>query len=477
VLLIVLCSAQLVLAVDVTVVNVANASIERALHFNAGNLQWTVTAYSLTFGGFLLLGGRMADLFGRRRLFIGGLAGFAITSLGAGSSQNTVELISCRALQGLCAAIVSPAVLSLLAATFPEGRARQRAYGMWATAGSLGGLVGFLFGGIITSTLGWRWIFFVNGPIALLAITGAVATIPEHLAPVERRPRLDVPGAVTVTAGLALVIFGLGEAQSTSWSSLPTIIALTLAPIFIVAFVVIEHRSAEPLLPFALLRRRAAVGNLLSVLQQGVGASTAFLAPLFMQQVWGFSAGRAGAATLPLPIGFGIGARLSSRLVSRVGARRLVGVGFALVVCGCFLLSRAPVHRDYFTTLMPALFLRSFGQGLVVVPVVLTVTAGVEKKDQGIAAGLFNMSQQLGGALGLAAIATIAAAATSPGPNHLAAEAHGIRTAFLVALGIGVAGVLLALASMKSAQSGVRREVTALGPEGEPLSAEVEMRS
>jgi len=472
VLLIVLCSAQLILAVDVTVVNVANASIERALGFNAGNLQWTVTAYSLTFGGFLLLGGRMADLFGRRRLFIGGLAGFAITSLGAGSSQNTVELISCRAAQGLCAAIVSPAVLSLLAATFPEGRARQRAYGMWATAGSLGGLVGFLFGGIITSALGWRWIFFVNGPIALLAITGAVVTIPKHLAPVERRPRLDVPGAVTVTAGLALVIFGLGEAQSTSWTSRPTIISLTLAPIFILAFVVIEHRTAEPLLPFALLRRRAAVGNLLSVLQQGVGASTAFLAPLFMQQVWGFSAGRTGAATLPLPIGFGIGARLSSRLVSRVGAKRLVCVGFTLVACGCFLLSMVPIHGDYFTTFMPALFLRSFGQGLVVVPVVLTVTSGVDKKDQGIAAGLFNMSQQLGGAIGLAVIATIAAAATSPGPNHLAGEAHGIRVAFLVALGIGFAGVTLALTSLKSEPPEIEREITVLGPEGEPLSSD-----
>jgi len=469
VLLIVLCSAQLVLAVDVTVVNVANASIERALHFNAANLQWTITAYALTFGGFLLLGGRMADLFGRRRLFIAGLAGFAITSLGAGSSQNTVELIGCRAAQGLCAAIVSPAVLSLLAATFPEGRARQRAYGMWATAGSLGGLVGFLFGGIITSALGWRWIFFINGPIAVLAITGAVLTIPKHLAPVERRPRLDVPGAVTVTAGLGLVIYGLGEAQSTSWTSKPTLIGLTLAPIFILAFVVIERRTAEPLLPFALLRRRAAVGNLLSVLQQSVGASTAFLAPIYMQQVWGFSAGRTGVATLPLPIGFGIGARVSSRLVSRVGAKRLVGVGFTLVACGCFLLSRVPTHSDYFTTFMPALALRSFGQGLVVVPVVLGVTAGVDKKDQGIAAGLFNMSQQLGGAIGLAVIATVAAAATSPGVNHLAGEAHGIRVGFLVAFGIGVAGTLLALSAMKNAPREIEREITLLGPDGEPI--------
>jgi MFS family permease len=277
---------------------------------------------------------------------------------------------------------------------------------------------------------------------------------------------------VTVTAGLALVIFGLGEAQSTSWTSKPTLIGLILAPVFILAFVVIEHHTAEPLLPFALLRRRAAVGNLLSVLQQSVGASTAFLAPLLMQQVWGFSAGRAGAATLPLPIGFGIGARVSSRLVPRVGEKRLVVVGFTIVVCGCFLLSRVPTHGDYFTTFMPALFLRSFGQGLVVVPVVLIVTSGVEKKDQGIAAGLFNMSQQLGGAIGLAVIATIAAAATSPGPNHLAGEAHGIRVAFLVALGIAVVGATLALTAMKGTPRGVEREITVLGPEGEPVPAD-----
>ena len=191
VLLIVLCSAQLILAVDVTVVNVANASIERALGFTSANLQWTITAYALTFGGFLLLGGRMADLFGRRRLLIVGLAGVRYPPhSGAGSSQNTVELIGCRAAQGFCAAIVSPAVLSLLAATFPEGRARQRAYGMWATAGSLGGLVGFLFGGIITSALGWRWIFFINGPIAAPRHHRAqMLTIPKHLAPVERADR------------------------------------------------------------------------------------------------------------------------------------------------------------------------------------------------------------------------------------------------------------------------------------------------
>lgn len=436
-LLLILCSAQLVLAVDVTVVNVANASIERALGFNSGNLQWTVTAYSLTFGGFLLLGGRMADLFGRRRLFVMSVTGFAITSICAGSAQNTTELIASRAAQGFCAAVISPVVLSLLAVTFPDGRSRQRAYGLWATAGSLGGLVGFFFGGLITSFLGWRWIFFVNGPIAALAIVGALFVLPriEQRGP---RRRLDVPGAVSVTLGLALVIYGLGEAQSKSWTSTPTLVSLCSAPVVLAVFFLIERRTREPLLPLPLLRRRAAVGNLLAVFQQSIGASTAFLAPLFMQQVWGFSALRAGASTLALPVGYGVGARVSSRSIARYGGRRLVLVGFAIVALGCALLARAPLHQSYLVSFLPALLLRSFGQGLLIIPIVMSVTSGIPKEDQGIAAGLYNMSQQLGGALGLAAVATVAAAVAAGAGGGLAGEAHGVRFGFLVALALAV---------------------------------------
>jgi EmrB/QacA subfamily drug resistance transporter len=445
-----MCSAQLVLAIDVTAVNVANASIERALHFHEGNLQWIATAYSLTFGGFLLLGGRMADLYGRRRLFIIGISAFAITSIGAGTSQGSAQLIACRLAQGLCASIISPTLLSLLAVTFAEGRARQRAFGIWATAGAVGGLTGFLFGGFITSTLGWRWIFFINGPIAALAISGAVFALPKDKPHLGHRRRLDVPGALSVTAGLALVIFGLGEAQSTSWTATPTLVALCLAPALLVVFYVIEHRTPEPLLPFSLLRRRAAVGNVLAMFQQCIGGSTAFLAPLFMQNIWGFSAGRAGLATIPLPIGFGIGSRLSARLVGTIGMRRLVIVGFSLVSAGVLLLSRVPNHGNYYTAFMPALFLRSFGQGLVVVPIVTTVTSGVGREDQGIAAGLYNMGQQLGGAIGLAVIATVAAAATAHTGLAAAAEAHGLRVAFVVCLGLALAGLVIAISALRS---------------------------
>jgi EmrB/QacA subfamily drug resistance transporter len=448
-LLAIMCSAQLVLAIDINVVNIANASIERALHFNSGNLQWTITAYALTFGGFLLLGGRMADLYGRRRLFMLGVIGFAVTSLCAGSSQNTAELIASRAAQGLCAAVVSPTVLSLLAASFPEGRARQRAYGMWATTGSLGGLVGLLCGGVITSLLGWRWIFFINVPVAALAVTGAALVLPRQLPETEPRRRLDVPGAVTVTLGLGLVIYGLGEAQSSSWTATPTVVALAAAPLLLIVFYLLERRTREPLLPLLLLRRRGAVANALAIFQQSAGATTGFLAPLFMQQVWGFSALRAGASTLPLPLGFGIGARVASRVVGRLGTRRVILTGFCLIAVGTAWLTQVPQHQSYFSSMAFPLLVRSLGQGLVIVPIALSATAGVRREDHGIAAGLFNMSQQLGGAIGLAAIATVAAAATRSAGGGVAGETHGIHLALLVTLCLPLIAATISLLALR----------------------------
>jgi EmrB/QacA subfamily drug resistance transporter len=473
-LLAIMCSAQLVLAIDFNVVNIANASIERALHFNSGNLQWTITAYALTFGGFLLLGGRMADLFGRRRLFMWGVIGFALTSLCAGCSQNSTELIASRAAQGLCAALISPTVLSLLAASFPEGRPRQRAYGMWAITGSVGGLTGLLCGGVLTSLLGWRWIFFINVPVAALVVTGAAIVIPKSLPDAGPRRRLDVPGAVTVTLGLGLVVYGFGEAQSTSWTSTATLAALALAPLLLVGFYVIERRTKEPLLPLGLLRRGTAVANVLAVFQASAGATTVFLAPLFMQQVWGFSALHAGVSTIPMPIGFGIGARLSSRLVGRLGPRRITLAGFCCIAIGTGWLSQLPAHQSYFTALALPIFIRSVGQGLVIVPIALSATAGIRREDQGIAAGLFNMAQQLGGAIGLAAIATVAAAATRAAGGGIAGETHGIRVAFLVTMCLpliaaGVTFLALRNPTPETAVLGGGREVIPL-PASDPVA-------
>jgi EmrB/QacA subfamily drug resistance transporter len=471
-LLAIMCSAQIVLAIDINVVNIANATIERALRFNSGNLQWTITAYALTFGGFLLLGGRMADIFGRRRLFICGVVGFALTSLCAGSSQNATELIASRAAQGLCAAVISPTVLALLAASFAEGRPRQRAYGMWATTGSIGGLVGLIFGGVLTSLLGWRWIFFVNVPVAALAVTGALIVLPKELPDDRPRRRLDLPGAFTVTLGLGLVIYGFGEAQSSSWTSTATLTALAAAPVLLVMFYLIERRTKEPLLPLGLLRQRSAIANVLAIFQQSAGATTGFLAPLFMQQIWGFSPLRAGVSTLPMPLGFGIGARVSSRLVGRLGSRRIMLISFGLIAAGTAWLTQVPAHERYFTTLALPLFVRSVGQGMVIVAIALAATAGVRREDQGIAAGLFNMAQQLGGALGLAAIATVAAAAARSGGGGIKGGTHGIHVAFLVTLCLPLIAAVVTFIALKRPVTGsvgddVTREVlevTALDP-------------
>jgi MFS family permease len=305
---------------------------------------------------------------------------------------------------------------------------------MWATTGSIGGLVGLVFGGVLTSLLGWRWIFFINVPVAALAVTGAAIVLPKELPDDRPRRRLDLPGALTVTLGLGLVIYGFGEAQSSSWTSTATLSALAASPVLLVVFYLIERRTKEPLLPLGLLRSRSAVANVLAIFQQSAGATTGFLAPLFMQQIWGFSPIRAGVSTLPMPLGFGIGARISSRVVGRLGSRRIMLIGFALIAAGTAWLTQVPSHQSYFLTLAAPLFVRSLGQGLVIVAIALAATAGVGKEDQGIAAGLFNMAQQLGGALGLAAIATVAAAATRSGGGGVAGGTHGIHVAFLVVL-------------------------------------------
>jgi MFS family permease len=290
----------------------------------------------------------------------------------------------------------------------------------------------------------------MNLPIVALTIVGAVIWIPKLVDTNLRRRRLDVPGALSVTLALALVIFGLGEAQSTSWTSTPVLSTLALAPVLLVIFAVVERSAREPLVPITLLRRRAAVANVLAVFQQSIGASTTFLAPLFLQQVWGFSPLHAGAGALPLPIGFVIGARLSSRLVHRFGAKPLVTVGFVLVAVGLIWLAQLPSNADYFATFFPALLVRSLGQGLVVVPIVVTVTSGVRHEEQGIAAGFFNMSQQLGGTLGLAVIATVVSAASRQGPIHDAARAHGFRLGFFICAVFSVTGALTAVIWLQS---------------------------
>jgi EmrB/QacA subfamily drug resistance transporter len=430
-----------VLAIDVTIVTIANPDIEKSLGFTAATLQWTLTAYALTFGGFLLLGGRLTDLYGRRRLFVAGMACFTVASLGAASSLSPIELVACRAAQGLAAAVIAPAALAILAATFREGRRRDRAYAIWATAGSLGGMIGFLLGGVLTSAFGWRSIFLINGPIGAVAIVGAMAWLPGH-AVTTRSRQLDLPGAVTVTAGVGLLIFGVSQAESSGWAAHSVVGSLVGSVALICLFLLIERRTAQPLLPLRFLLRRGAFANVSLAALGTISTAALFLSALYMQQVFGYSAGKAGAATLSLPAGYALGANMGSRALDRVGARRLAASGFLLLAASLLWLDRIATRGQYVTTFLPALLVLGTGLGMALVPSIVTATAGVGADDHGVAAGLCTMSQQMGGAIGLAALATIAASSMS-GAGHLGAETSGIRLAYLVAMGISLAGAAL----------------------------------
>ncbi len=454
------------LAIDITIVAVANPDIERSLGFTAASLQWTLTAYALTYGGFLLLGGRLTDLFGRRRLFMAGMGGFVLASLGAAAAASPVELVACRAVQGLAGAVVAPAALAILASTFQEGRARDRAYGVWATAGSLGAMIGFLLGGVLTSTLGWRAIFVINGPVGALAIAGGMAWLPGHTV-VRRRRGLDLPGALTATAGVGLVIYGVSQPQAVGWRSPEVVGTLAGAIILLGLFVTIEGRTAEPLLPLRLLLRRESISNLSLAVLGTASTAALFLGSLYMQQVFGYTAAAAGAATLSLPVGYGVGANLGSRAMVGTGSRRIAVAGFVLVGAALLWLARTPLHGSYLTTFLPGLLVLGTGLGMSQVPCFVTANAGVGPADHGTAAGLATMAQQMGGAVGLAVIATVAASGAAGAGAGVGAEAAGIRVAFVVTAGIGFAGAALAragLAGPERSRSSRTREAPATLP-------------
>ena len=445
VVLTVLCLSQLLLAIDVTIVAVANPSIGKALGFDSSSLQWTITAYALTYGGFLLLGGRVADLFDRRLLFVTGIAGFTIASIVAATSQSPVQLIGARAAQGLCAAAISPCTLSILASTFAEGPGRRRAYGLWAATGSLGGAVGFLIGGLLTSGFGWRSIFLINAPVGGVAVVCALRWLPRH-SQLSEPQSLDLPGAVSITIASGSMIFGVSQAESHGWGSGvswgPVVAGIALAA----AFVAIERRAPHPLLAFRVVRRRGSVALLPLVMIAVLSNATVYLTSLFLQDVLGYSAGKSGAAVLGLPVGFGIGVNISAWLVDRLGLRRQAVLGFVMIGVSCAWLARSPDHAALATSVLPGTFGVGMGLGITLVVLITMVTSGVAQRDQGVVAGVYGMSQQLGGAVGLAVLASIAAsggALTAHGQllRSVADEAHAIRTAFAVGAGLAFATV------------------------------------
>jgi EmrB/QacA subfamily drug resistance transporter len=397
----------------VSIVNVALPKMRADLDLSATGQQWIINAYTLTFAGFLLLGGRAADLFGRRRVFLLGLAVFTVCSLLGGLAQNGGELIAARAMQGIGAAILAPATLSLLTTTFTEPAARRRALGAWSATAASGATAGVLAGGILTDLLDWRWVLFVNVPIGAALIAAAIVSLAESRA--STRPSLDFAGAVTVTGGLVLLVYGIVGTDTRSWGSSATILPLLGGAGLLAAFVVIESRIAHPLVPLGVFRRRpVAAANGIAVMIGAALFSMFFFLSLYLQQVNGYSPLKAGFAFLPAALATLTGALAAPRLVTRVGVRRQLIIGPLLAGGGLAWLGQLSAGDGYVTHVFGALVLTGLGMGISFVPMTIAATADVPIHQAGLASGLINTSRQIGGAVGLAVMATVAAGASSP---------------------------------------------------------------
>ena len=457
--LLLLAMTQFVIVIDASIVNVALPSIGAHLHFARADLSWVVNAYTLTFGGFLLLGGRMADLLGRRRMFMLGLVLFSLASFAGGIAQSEGWLIAARAVQGLGAAIVSPAALSIITTTFAEGAERNRALGIWGAVAGAGGAAGVLLGGILTSGLSWRWVLFVNVPIGIGAAMLAPRTLVESRAE-DGTTTFDIPGAVTVTAGLALLVYAVVDAVNSGWGSTTTLLRLAGAVALLVAFLVIERRQRHPLMPFSIFRLRTLRGaNIVGLLIGMSLFSMFFFISLYLQDVLHDSPIQAGISYLPLSVGIIVSAGLASQLVTRVGFKPPLIAGMLLVAAGLLWFSQVPAPGGSFAAdvLGPSL-LAAVGLGLAFVSVTIAAVAGTAPQEAGLASGLINTSQQVGGALGLAILATVANSATQSvfhtGVHSTAvALTKGFDRAFLVGAGFAVVGAILAAVLISSRDS------------------------
>ncbi|HEY6525973.1 MAG TPA: MFS transporter [Solirubrobacteraceae bacterium] len=452
--LVIACLAQFMVVLDATVVNIALPSVQRGLHFSPANLQWVVNGYTLFFGGFLLLGGRAADLLGRKRLFVAGVLLFSIASLLNGFAQSSGMLIGGRALQGLGGALVSPAALAIITTTFTDASERTKALGVWSAIAASGAAVGLLMGGVLTDLASWRWVFFVNVPVGIITIALALRYVAESRIEVEHRS-FDLAGAVTVTGGLVLLVYAIVKAQSYGWGSGKTIGLLAVAVALLGAFLVIESRSKAPLVRLSIFRvRTLAVGDSVLLLVASGMFGMFFFASLYVQEILGYSPLRAGLAFLPVTAGIVIGAGVAQPLIKRVGVRNVSIAGIALAAAGMLVLTQLPVHGQYVSDLLVGLLPMSLGMGLTFVPITLMATSGVSDDDAGLASGLFNTAQQVGGSLGLAILSTLAASQTARvlhGTSQaavLAARVSGYHVAFLAAaimLGAGVVILVVAL--------------------------------
>jgi len=454
----VIVAAQFMVVLDVAIVNVALPSIKTDLHFSQESLQWVITAYSIFFGGVLLLGGRLADLLGRRRLFIAGLLLFTISSLLDGLAWSEGSLIAFRSLQGLGAALLSPAALSILTTTFREGRERNLALGIWGAASGSGGAAGVLLGGALTSGLSWSWIFFINVPVGALVIGLSPWLLRESRADLNHR-HFDFAGAGTITGGLMVLVYAMTRATQHGWGTAETIGLLAASAALVAAFFLIELRSQAPLLPLRIFRLRTLSGsNLSGLLMGGAIFSQFFLLTLYMQQVLHYSALRTGVAYIGLTLTIIAFSAVAQALVTRIGVRRVLPTGLALSTVALVLFARLPVHGHYFSDLFPAFIISGLGLALAFVPMSIGALTGVRQADAGIASGLINTNQQIGGAIGVAAAVTIATTFTThyvnahAGTNAFsgAALTHGFEIAFYALAAVAALGALLAALVLES---------------------------
>jgi len=461
--LLLLAMTQFVVVIDASIVNIALPSIGVALHFSQANLSWVVNAYTLTFGGFLLLGGRLADLLGRRRMFMIGLVVFSLASLLGGLAQSETWLIAARAVQGLGAAIVSPAALSIITTTFAEGEERNRALGVWGAVAGAGGAAGVLLGGILTSGLSWRWVLFVNVPIGLLCTVLAPKVLVKSHAESESRS-FDIPGAVTVTAGLALLVYALVDAVNVGWGSTATIAKIAGAVVLLIAFIFIEQRSESPIMPFSIFRLRTLRGANVVALLIGMSLfSMFFFVSLYMQQVLGFTPLKAGLSYLPLAVGIILSAGAASVLVTRVGFKPVLLSGLLFIAVGLLWFSQVRTHGSFGVDVLGPSVLAAIGLGLSFVPVTIAAVTGTSPHEAGLASGLVNTAQQVGGALGLAILATIANSRTKDilhagGHGTHYALTQGFQRAFLVGAGFAIVGAVLTIILISSRDSRAHSE-------------------
>jgi EmrB/QacA subfamily drug resistance transporter len=471
-----LAMTQFVVVLDAAIVNVALPSIGRDLDFARDDLSWVVNAYTLVFGGFLLLGGRLSDLLGRRRMYIWGMVLFALASLAGGFAQSDVWLVAARAVQGLGAAIVSPAALSIVTTTFTEGAERNRALGVWGAVAGSGGAAGVLLGGILTETLGWEWVLFVNTPIGIAAALLAPRLLGESRD--ASSPSFDFAGAFSVTAGLALLVYTLVDANDAGWGSAQTLGLGAVAVALLAAFIVIEARRRYPLMPFSIFRLRTLRGaNVVGLLIGMSLFSMFFFISLYMQQVLDYGPLTAGLAYLPLAVTIIVSAGVASQLVTRVGFKPTLIAGMLLVAAGLIWFGQvsAPGGTYLGDILFPSL-LAAVGLGFAFVPVTIAAVTGTRPDEAGLASGLINTSQQVGGALGLAVLATIATGRTddvlaSGERNPAVALTQGFQDAFLAGAGLALLGALLAAVLISSKDSREHAEAAKREAATEPVTA------